>query len=94
MTTNDVIFDLITVPTAVGEDSGAAGNTDSVTDTTAGTADFLSEASVTVGASTEWAAGDIVYVTVNRDADNGSDNLAGDASIHYVRCTMTVTDVQ
>ncbi len=93
-TTNDVIFDVITVPTAITEDSGLAGNTDSVTDTAGDTADDLQEASVTVTASTEWAANDIVYVTINRDADNGSDNLAADVSVHYFRCTMTVTDVQ
>lgn len=93
-TSGDVIFDLITVPTAVTEDAGLAGNTDSVTDTAGDTADDLQEASVTVAASTEWAADDIVYFTVNRDADNGSDNLAADVSVHYVRCTGTATDVQ
>lgn len=92
---SDVVWDVVTVPTAVGEDSGLAGNTDSVTDTDSTTADDLNEASVTVAASTEWAADDIVYVTINRDANNAADTLDGvDASVHYFRCTGTATDVQ
>lgn len=94
--TQAVFFDLITVPVADGEDSGVAGNTDSDSAALGATAaaDELHELAITVGASTEWAANDIVYVTINRDADNAGDTLAADASIHYLRCTLTVTDLQ
>lgn len=94
--TQAVYFDLITVPTAPGEDTGVAGNTDTGNGALDGSAiaNELNETAIVVAASTEWAADDIVYFSVSRDADHGSDDLAADVSVHYLRCVGTATDVQ
>lgn len=87
----DVIWDIITVPLAEDEAAAGAGNTDSVTDTeVSATANDLNiTAAVTIAASTEWAAGDMVILRINRDADNVGDTLAADAIFLGLELTYT-----
>ncbi len=90
----DCVWDLITVPLAESEAMAGAGNTDSVTDTTDGTANDLNiTAAVTISASTEWAAGDLVVLKVNRNADDAADTLAADAVLLGVRIDYTAGSV-
>lgn len=88
-TANDAVFDLATLPLVESESVNAAGNVDSVTDTTDGTAwDLNITAAMTIAAA-ELAAGDMVVMRVNRDADNVADTLTVDAIILGVEITYT-----
>ena len=63
-----------------------------VTDTAPGTAGIIAYAAVTFtnGADMDnWATGEWAKVRVSRDADNGSDTMAGDAQLHGVTLTET-----
>ena len=88
-TTGDAVFDLTTLGIISGETVNAAGNADSTTQTTAGTAWFLNITSALTIAFGELAAGDMLAVKINRDADNAADTLSVDAFILGVEFSYT-----
>jgi len=52
------------------------------TDTTAGTAGQASQTAITeTQTNLAWVSGDLVYLTLHRDANNAADTLAGDALV-------------
>ncbi len=78
--TGDVVWAVQTACIAVGETDDPSLNTaDTVTDTAAGTTQQTNEASFTGITTTGCAAGELLRLKVFRDADNGSDDMAGDA---------------
>lgn len=82
-------MDLFTLGLVESETVDAAGNQDTVTDTTDGTAKDLNiTANITIAAS-ELAAGDMVTIRINRDADHAGDTLVGDAVILGLQISYT-----
>lgn len=90
--TKAVVWDVNTLPLASDEDmSGGTLIVDTATDTLiSGTAwDLNVSQSITIAASTEWAAGDMVSLILFRDGDNTSDDVTGDAVVLGVKLTYT-----
>lgn len=85
----DAIFDLATIGLVSSESVNVAGNVDSVTMTTDGTAYDLNITSALTIAAVELAAGDMMAINLNRDANNAADTLAADALILGVEFTYT-----
>jgi len=82
-TTGDAVWDIRhNSGTGADVDPDVALTTLSATDTTAGTAGQMSVTSITVSQTTAaWAANDLVYLVLERDANNAADTLAGDALV-------------
>jgi len=83
----DVVLDLQTLACVEGEDLTAAGTTNSVTDTVAGTANLKNVTAAMATAAL--VAGDSLHILVNRDANNVADDLAVDAIILGVEFRYT-----
>lgn len=92
-TTGAVVFEgriaAITSGDATDADAKAFATTNTVTDTVAGTAGFMKEASVTLTNADSVAAGDFVVAYLSRDAANGSDTATGDCEVIAVAITYT-----
>ena len=94
--TNDVVFDVNTSPFAENEDTAVGHtNTDSVTDTacSATAYDLNVTATIAIAANTEWAAGDLIVLNINRDADNTADDNAADAFLIGVKITYSADHI-
>ena len=94
--TNDVIFNVNTSPFAENEDTAVGHtNTDSVTDTacSATAYDLNVTAAIAIAANTEWAAGDLIVLNINRDADNTLDTNAADAFLIGVKITYSADHI-
>ena len=92
----DVIFNVNTSPFAENEDTAVGHtNTDSVTDTacSATAYDLNVTAATAIAANTEWAAGDLIVLNINRDADNTLDTNAADAFLIGVKITYSADHI-
>lgn len=88
-TSGDVIWDLTYVAVNLGEDVGGGGTAAQVTDTVAGTADYLSEAPVISIAASALANADLLFLKISRKAAEAGDTMAGDASLQGLRIAYT-----
>ena len=75
--------------TAADVDPDVALTTLTATDTTAGTAGQASQTAITeTQTNLAWVSGDLVYLTLHRDANNAADTLAGDALVVGLSISM------
>jgi hypothetical protein len=88
-------WEFTSVPLAEDELTTGAGNVDTMNDTEVSSTawDLNVSAGTTITASTEWAAGDYVFLKVMRDADHASDDLAVDAYVIGVRIDYTASQI-
>jgi hypothetical protein len=89
LTTGDVVWDLSWERGTTDIDADDFAAVQSVTSTTNGTSGILTESSIafTNGAQMDSVvAGDAFRLKLNRDANNGSDTMAGDAQVVSVEC--------
>jgi hypothetical protein len=88
-TTNSVVWAAATKCFADAEAQDSAFNTAStVTDAAKGSANQLNNASISNVTATGCAADEVLSLHIFRDADNGSDNMTGDARLRKVRVTL------
>jgi len=82
LTSNDVVWDVDYRSVAVGESADQATFQESltVTDTAAGTANWLNDAEVTL-TSANLAVDDSIYINISRDGTDGADTMAGSAQL-------------
>ena len=90
-----VRFDVITVPLAEDELTSGAGNTDTLDDTevSATAYDLNVTGAITIAASTEWAAGDLIFLSINRDANHANDTLAADCIVLGIEIAYTASQI-
>jgi hypothetical protein len=82
LTSNDVVWDVDYRSVAVGESADQTTFQESltVTDTAAGTANWLNDAEVTL-TSANLAVDDSIYINISRDGTDGADTMAGSAQL-------------
>jgi hypothetical protein len=88
-TTGSVVWGFQTICVAVAETADPAFNTaQTVTDAAQGTANRLNDASITTVTVTGCAADEQFFFKLYRDADNGSDDMTGDARLISMRLAL------
>ena len=95
-TSGNTRFDINTSPFAENEDLAVGHtNTDPLTDTlvSATAYDLNAATATTIAANSEWAAGDLIVLNINRDADNTLDTTAADVFLIGVKITYTANQV-
>jgi hypothetical protein len=88
-TSGNVEWDVDYKVAGLGDDIGAIVSTSTVIDTTAGTADYASEAPVAALSASISDVADLLFLTVRREAGSGSDTMTGDASFNGVRISYS-----
>lgn len=89
-------WDVATSAFAENENMAVAHTqTDSATDAAISTTayDLNVTAAISITASTEWVAGDVIALTINRDQDHSGDNNAGDVFLIGVKLTYSADQV-
>ena len=89
-TTGDAVWNIRhNSGTAADVDPDVALTALTATDTTAGTAGQASQTAITeTQTNLAWVAGDLIYFTLHRDANNVADDLAGDALVIGVNISI------